>query len=474
MDKTRIDAWFDRPEVRQELIRWIGRLVAVKSVKGDPAPGAPFGPGPKAALEEALALCAEEGFAGANYHDHVGTVDLNDRETELHILGHLDVVGEGSGWDTDPYTCVHRDGMLYGRGVSDDKGPVCAALLAMKAVRELGGTEKNVRLILGTDEESGSADLEYYYGREPYAPHAFTPDADFPLIHIEKGHYHPDFGAGWEAETVTPRVTELTGGIRFNVVPPEAQATVAGLTPDPALESLCRQAEKITGAKFEVEAVPSGARFLCHGKNAHAAMPDTGINAIQALLEVLARLPLADCASTRAVTALRGLFPFGDTRGKALGIAKSDEESGELTLNLALIAMDDKGFTAKFDSRFPVTSTEENCKAVCEAALAQHGFAVTADGGMTPFHRVPADSPFVQTLLRCYSLYTGVPDPKPLAIGGGTYVHDIPGGVAFGCDFPGFDPKMHAANEQASVDNLILSAKIFAQAIFDVCGEAKA
>ncbi len=473
MEKTRIDAWFDRPEVRQELIHWIGRLVAVESVKGDPAPGAPFGPGPKAALEEALALCAQEGFACGSYDNYVGTVDLNDRATQLHILGHLDVVAAGSGWDTPPFSCVHQDGILYGRGVSDDKGPVCAALMAMKAVRELGGTAKNVRLILGTDEESGSADLAYYYAREPYAPNSFTPDADFPLIHIEKGHYHPDFGAGWEAEAATPRVTSLTGGIRFNVVPPEAQATVAGLTADPALDSLCRQAEKITGATFEVEAAEGGVRFLCHGKNAHAAMPDTGINAIQALLEVLARLPLADCASTQAVNALHALFPFGDTRGEALGIAKSDEESGALTLNLALLSLDDHGFTAKFDSRFPVSSTEENCKAACEAALAQHGFSVTGDGEMTPVHRVSADSPFVQTLLRCYSLYTGEPDPKPLAIGGGTYVHDIPGGVAFGCDFPGFDPRMHAANEQASVDNLLLSAKIFAQAIFEVCGEAE-
>jgi succinyl-diaminopimelate desuccinylase len=75
----------------------------------------------------------------------------------------------------------------------------------------------------------------------------------------------------------------------------------------------------------------------------------------------------------------------------------------------------------------------------------------------------------VKTLLECYSVYTVVQDPKPLAIGGGTYVHYIPGGVAFGCDFPDFDSKMHAANEQAKVDNLLLSAKIFALAIGELC-----
>ena len=88
---------------------------------------------------------------------------------------------------------------------------------------------------------------------------------------------------------------------------------------------------------------------------------------------------------------------------------------------------------------------------------------------MTHVHVVEADSSLVQTLLKCYETYTGVTNAKPLAIGGGTYVHDIPGGVAFGCDFPGFDPKMHSANEQASVDNLILSAKIFALAMAELC-----
>ena len=127
------------------------------------------------------------------------------------------------------------------------------------------------------------------------------------------------------------------------------------------------------------------------------------------------------------------------------------------------------GFTAKFDARVPICATKENCADACEAALARHGIAVTGDGEMTPTHVVEADSPLVRTLLRCYETYTGEKDSKPIAIGGGTYVHDIPGGVAFGCDFPGFDPKMHSANEQASVDNLLKSAKIFALAIAELC-----
>lgn len=468
-DQKKIEAYWSDPARERELVAAISRLVAVKSVKGDAAPGQPYGPGPAAALDEGLALCRELGFAVTDYDHHVGLADLNGKETRLHILGHLDVVGEGTGWDTPPYTCVERDGMLYGRGVSDDKGPVVCGLLAMKAVRDLElPLSANVRFLLGTDEESGSADIAYYYAREPFAPMAFTPDADFPVINIEKGHYHPTFGTSWDRDDALPRVAALTGGFRRNVVPPEAEAMLLGLFAND-VQPLCDQVAQRTGAAFIVSPSAHGCHLHCAGRNAHAAAPDSGINAIAALLEVLGQLPLADCGSTKAIRSMHALFPFGDNRGQALGIAQSDAQSGRLTLNLALMTLTETGFTAQFDARVPICANEDNCKTICEASFAGHGICVLADPDMTPTHCVSGDTPLVKTLLACYAAYTGEEDPQPIAIGGGTYVHDIPGGVAFGCDFPGADSKMHSANEQASIPNLICACKIFTQAIAELC-----
>ena len=203
MYEEKINAYFDAPERRAELVEAISRLVRIRSVREEPLPGMPFGPGPAAALAEGLKLAEELGFATRNYDNYVGTADLNDKETALHILCHLDVVGEGTGWTvTEPYAPKEVDGMLYGRGTDDDKGPVAAVLLAMKAVKELGvPLRRNARLLMGTDEESGSSDIAYYYAREPYAPYAFSPDAEFPLINIEKGSYKPVFTKSWPAET---------------------------------------------------------------------------------------------------------------------------------------------------------------------------------------------------------------------------------------------------------------------------------
>lgn len=48
-------------------------------------------------------------------------------------------------------------------------------------------------------------DVKWYYSRHPYAPYTISPDADFPIINIEKGHYQPTFQAAWPQEQALPR-----------------------------------------------------------------------------------------------------------------------------------------------------------------------------------------------------------------------------------------------------------------------------
>ena len=468
MYQDQINAYFDDPARRQQLVEMISRLVRIRSVREEAQPGMPFGPGPAAALAEGLKLAEELGFAAKNYDNYVGAVDFNDQETQLHILCHLDVVGEGTGWTvTEPYEPVEVDGMLYGRGTDDDKGPVAAVLLAMQAVKDLGvPLKKNVRLLMGTDEESGSEDIAYYYSKEPYAPCTFSPDGEFPVINLEKGSYKPVFTKTWAAESATPRVKELHGGFRINVLPPEAQCVVAGLSAE-AAQPYCDKAAAETGVTYVLTQQGDDLHILCKGKGAHASTPEEGINAITGLIHLLCTLPLAKVGSTAALHALNALFPHGDCTGKALGIAQADELSGPLTVAFSLLELNDTGLSGQFDSRVPVCANEDNCKAVAEAAFAKFGFA--AEGGMQAPHYTPADTPLVTTLLKCYEQYSGRKG-ECLAIGGGTYVHDIPGGVAFGCAMPGFNGNMHGPDEHTCIADQLTAAKIFAQAIIDLCG----
>ena len=467
MYQDKINAYFEDPARRQQLVEAISRLVRIRSVREEAQPGMPFGPGPAAALAEGLRLAQELGFSTKNYDNYVGAVDFNDQETQLHILCHLDVVGEGTGWTvTQPYEPIEVDGMLYGRGTDDDKGPVAAVLLAMQAVKDLGvPLKKNVRLLLGTDEESGSEDIAYYYSKEPYAPCTFSPDGEFPVINLEKGSYKPVFTKTLAAESATPRVKELHGGFRINVLPPEAQCVVAGLSAE-AAQPYCDKAAAETGVTYVLTQQWDDLHILCKGKGAHASTPEEGINAITGLIHLLCALPLAKVGSTAALHALNALFPHGDCTGKALGIAQADELSGPLTVAFSLLELNDTGLSGQFDSRVPVCATEANCKDVTEASFAKFGF--TAQGGMQAPHHTPADTPLVKTLLKCYEQYTGNKG-ECLAIGGGTYVHEIPGGVAFGCAMPGFNGNMHGADEHTCIADQLTAAKIFAQAIIDLC-----
>jgi len=458
-----IGSWVDSH--RGDIVKAISRLVAIKSVRGEPQEGMPFGSGPKRALDEALEICAALGFQTAEYGGAVGTADLCEGERKLDILAHLDVVDAGKGWDTDPFTAVEKEGCLYGRGTDDNKGALIAALYAMLCVKELGIPLKNsVRLIMGTDEESGSGDLPYYFSTQKSAPNTFTPDSEFPVCNVEKGRYTASLTAKWDKKEVLPRVTAFEGGYRINVVPAEAFALVEGLGAEDT--GSLQEAAELLGVSLEVRKSEKGIELKVSGTAAHASRPETGTNGITAMLALLSGLPLADCPSSSAICALGELFAHGDFNGKALGIDMSDDVSGEMTISLTRLKLDDAGAEGCFDARIPVCATKENCSSVAEARLAERGFA--ADGKMIPAHVTPCDSKFVQTLLRCYQRVSGQKG-ECYSMGGGTYVHDIEGGVAFGATFPGFVSNLHGANERVCIDNLLDACKIFALVITELC-----
>ena len=465
MYKERIEAYFE--DKQQMLVDAVCRLVSIESTEGEPAPGAPFGPGPAAALDEALKLADEWGLITANHEGYVGTADLNDSEDALHILGHLDVVFPGDGWTiTEPYAPKVIGDLIYGRGTDDDKGPLVASLLAMKAVKDMGiPLTKNCRCILGTNEESGSGDIAWYFARHPFAPATFSPDSGFPVVNTEKGSMKPRFTASWPVQETLPRVKWLHGGIRINVLPGDASAAVEGLTID-EIQPIARNTTARTGVTFTYSTEEGATVIAAKGTGSHAAYPEGGNNAITGLISLLCALPLAEGPCKDSLNALNELLPHGDCYGKGMGVAQEDPISGKLTAVLTLLEVTPTGLDGKVDSRVSLCATEENCLNVARASFESKGF--TFQGAQHAPHHTPADSPFVQTLLKRYEQYSGLKG-ECLSTGGGTYVHEIPGGVAFGCTLPGFDTHLHGADERVRISDLMLSAKLFAHVIIDLC-----
>ena len=464
--KEQIHNWMAGRE--DEFVAALAPLIAIDSTTGDAAPGMPFGPGPAAALDAALALAREWGMKTWDDEGYVGLADLNGQEDLLHILAHLDIVGAGDHWDTDPFTLVREGDLIYGRGTDDDKGPAVAALLAMRCVKELGIPLKgNVKLILGTDEESGSKDLAHYFASHPFAPHSITPDTCFPVTNIEKASYAPLFSQRWDVRPeADAQLLSLNGGIRVNVAPGNCIVKIRKLS-KAAVAAALEETAAATGVAFQAGESQDVLTIEATGIQAHASRPHEGKNAITAMLSLLARLPLAEDSFTQAVRNLSRLFPYGDDHGAALGIAAEDAISGKTTVTLSVLDMNATGFTARFDSRDALCATEESTKGYVENRFAALGWSCT--GEFNPGHHVEENSPFIQILLDTYEEFSGRKGYCE-AIGGGTYVHHIPGGVAYGAGEHDFDSRLHGANERARISQLLLTAEIYAAVIARVCG----
>ena len=135
---------------KKDLISSLQESLRIKSVEEEPCEGMPFGEGPAKALQHFLKVGESLGFKAENFDNYVGQITFGEGEESLGILGHVDVVPEGTGWDFGAYSGEIANNKLYGRGVLDDKGPMMICLYAMKCLKDLGiPLKKQIRMIIG-------------------------------------------------------------------------------------------------------------------------------------------------------------------------------------------------------------------------------------------------------------------------------------------------------------------------------------
>lgn len=471
MDYANLDRIVD--SYRDELIANIRKWIAIPSVKAEPAgENAPFGAEVRRMLDTALADAAAFGFEVRDIDGYAGDISYGSGPQTMGMLAHLDIVPLGDGWTHDPLGGEIENGRMYGRGTTDDKGPALCALYAMRAVKQAGIPLKDgVRLILGCDEETGMSDMRYYASKVQMPDYGFSPDAEFPVINIEKGGLNMRLSkvTGGEDGAALP-VYSLYAGERPNVVPAEATAQVGlnGLSLDELNAKLVAIAAR--HAKFNLAATAAGegrATITATGVNAHAAMPERGVNAAGMLLIALKELEAGSAGSKDAIAMLADAVGLEYT-GERLGIACADELSGALTCNLGILRYDGNELSALLDIRYPLCGDEARLLGQAAVRVAPAGMGVCRAGGHTPLH-VPADSKIVKGLLKVYHEVTGL-EAYTIAIGGGTYSRMMPNTVAFGVCFPGDMDVCHIADEYIDVEKMMLGVKIFAHAIAEIAG----
>ncbi|MFC4598296.1 dipeptidase PepV [Cohnella hongkongensis] len=486
----RID-WMEEARRRQNsLLRDLSSLLAIPSVKNEAAvgPGAPLGVESARALKRMLGLAEREGLRIANIEGIVGYADYDGRRSAaeetvgadrpddyIAVLSHVDVVPASGEWTTPPFEAAVRNGRLYARGALDDKGPTMAAFYGLLIVKELGlPLRHRVRLIFGTDEETGMSCMDAYNRLERPPLAGFTPDADFPIVHAEKGQVNTRMtlklsGSGSEDRV---RLRGFRSGTAANMVPDSAEAFVGG-SPDElasvaaAYRSYCAE-RGLSGSAAADPQRPEGATMLLRmeGKSAHGMAPETGVNAGLLLLQFLDTQPLGG-DDERFVHAAVELLA-AESSGEALGIACRDDTTGALTVNVGLLRYAPGENEAFFhlNIRFPACADGDRLLATLDVKLRPYGFHL-AETVVKPPHEVPASHPMIGALQRVYTEQTGQPADL-LSTGGGTYACKLPGCVAFGPLFPGEEDTAHQPDESISVDSLLRATALYAQAIYEL------
>ena len=436
----------------RDIVRDIARLVSIPSVEGPAAPDAPFGIESKRALDCALQIAKELGLDTVNCENKIGYASVGEDRGQgyLATITHVDVVPAGDGWTEDPFTVRERDGVLLGRGVMDDKGPSILCLYALKYLRDSGlPLRYPVRALLGSNEETGMRDLEHYNANYPAPLFCFSPDADFPLIHGEKGIYH-----GRLISRHTPvNVLEMTGGVAPNAVPAKASALVRA----EALQS--------TDAVSVEELEPGLWKLSSVGVSGHASMPEGTVNAIGRIVDYLLENGIPAEGELPYFRFLARLHAATD--GSGLGLQSSDDYFTPLTAVGGKISTADGVFCQTIDCRYGISTSGEAITArLREAAGSAAEIQVDADAA--PFY-LTLDNPAIQACMESYNLVTGE-NAHPFTIGGGTYARHFPNAAAFGPEHPerpapAFAGPIHGIDEAARLSDLMEALKIYIVAL---------
>ncbi|WP_300392860.1 dipeptidase PepV [Fusobacterium sp.] len=447
---------------KDEFIKSLQESIRIKSVEEETKPGMPFGEGPAKALEHFLSVGEKLGFKVENFDNYAGHIDFGNENQEemVGILGHVDVVPEGNGWDFDPYGAEIVDNKMYGRGTLDDKGPMMICLYAMKALKDAGiPLKRKVRMILGANEETGWGCMNHYFGKlqMPHPVVSFTPDSGFPVTFAEKGILRGLFKIKTDADIF------VKAGNVFNAVP-ETTTISLPISYKEVIEKELPIYNENKENKISFEILENKIILTSKGVAAHAAHPSLGYNSLSALMIFLGKLSIAESGLKEMVKFFNEKIQM-EFNGKLLGLNLIDEPSGEITINFGKCYIENGELIVSMDMRYPVTFEAKDIKEKLFSTLNEYGLTFEPLKEEKPLY-VPKDNFLVKTLMEVYQDMTGDMESQPISTGGGTYAKAVSNCVAFGALLKDTPDSMHQKNECIDLKTLDTLLPLFVETIY--------
>ena len=381
----------------------------------------------------------------------------------LGLVVHGDVQPvDAAQWTVPPFAGLVRDGFVIGRGAADDKGPLVQALLAMHGLRSAKLTH-TVRLLVGSDEESGSSDMKAYLAAHAPPAYSLVLDSGFPVVVGEKA---------WDGLAVLPAseackgIVEVDAGLAPSIVPDRARVTLSGDTA--ALQKRLAAKKPDEGTRLELRQRGDLLDVVVHGKSAHAGVNlGGGRNALVSLARLL-KGELPDCA----VADLFAFIAAQDTRGAALGLPEGAPGWGGWSVNVATLRKEPRlggklALVINLRRPPPMNATQSRDHLYAQVRK----FSERLEPGTILFGDEPLtfdpQGKLVRRLMEDYAKATGE-RPSPAISGGGTYAKRIPNAIAFGMWFPGKPYPGHDVDEQLPVADLQRGLEVLALTLRDL------
>ncbi|HEX7047398.1 MAG TPA: dipeptidase [Gammaproteobacteria bacterium] len=419
---------------------------------------------------------------GLDFTDYgaVLVIGLGDAEQRVGVVTHGDVQpADASKWESSPFELdtESEPGKLIARGAEDDKAPIATAMYAMKAIKDLGlPLERRIELIIGLTEESDHA--PFLKVLEQYTPPEMNIgiDAMYPVVVAEKG-----WGGVWVtfsdngSSDAALAIERFEGGAFMSQVPGDASIEIRGAGNALVKHVRARAKNSDDGLTYRVEQNGEILTIHAKGKAAHSSEPENGLNAITHVAALLDGETLPDSAAGQALDFVNVLLGTG-LYGKQFGdIAYAHSFMGPLTVNLSTARTTEDGVTLGINLRAPAGKSTATLEAEIRAAIAEW-----ANGRGLPEPDVrlhlgeaylPKQPAQVEPLLAVFEHYTGIENPQPISIGGGTFARLVPNAVNFGPAMPGVPYTGHSTHEYITREQMTLNLEMYTAMLAWLAGD---
>ncbi len=440
MDERNIREWIGQK--MPELLETLKAICRVRSVADTGNPSCkPYGEGCKRVLQDMLAIGREAGFSTENFEDYVGRISYpGKREENIAVWAHLDVVDEGDDWDYAPYNPVVRDDYFIARGCQDNKSSAVMGLYVLKYMKEHGITlNHTLDLYLGTCEEQGMYDLDYFTAHYACPALSLVPDSGFPVCCGERGSFN---GELVQQEPVSDELLAVTCDCGQYTVPDKAGAVLRYTK-----ERWAKCTASSTGTSGTVsvhdceniETVRDGneIHILAKGISTQAANPDKGDSALSRLAEFICARDLLPESDLRAFALAKDIN--SSHNGDALDVFCEDKLSGPMVMVATQLSLRQEPDGKKipvlgFISKFPITQNRIPYEEYAAKAAAKRGFSLKVTR-LSKANYFNPERQVVKCLTECSNEVLGRQD-EPFVMSGGTYARKLSNAFAFGTGMP--------------------------------------